>query len=115
MSDKNARKELTAQYKEREQIGGVYTITNTVTGKLLLKIAQDIKGSENRFNFAKQTNNCTELPLTKDWAQHGANSFVYEVKETLKKQPAQSTKEFKADLELLKEIWLDKLSGEEWY
>ncbi|MCL2336211.1 MAG: GIY-YIG nuclease family protein [Firmicutes bacterium] len=115
MPEQKTKKELQAQYKEREIIGGVYAIRNTLNNKMLLLAATDLQGSKNRFEFARKTGSCVDLKLQKDWTKQGAGSFAFEVLEELKKGAAQTAKEFKADIDVLKEIWLDKLSDRELY
>ena len=109
------KKELQAQYKEREIIGGICAIKNTLNNKMLLLVTTDLRGSKNRFEFSQQTGSCVDMKLQNDWNAHGRNAFTFEVLEELKKKEAQTMKEFKADMEVLKEIWLDKLSDKALY
>jgi hypothetical protein len=113
--ESKTKKELQAQYKERKVIGGVYTIRNTSNNKLLLEAATDLQGSKNRFDFAKSTGSCVNTKLYADWAKQGSGDFVLEVLEELEKGETQTDKEFKADVDLLREMWLEKLSGSELY
>ena len=115
MKDNKAKKDLIAQYKEREVIGGIYTIRNRLNDKLLLGVATDLQGSKNRFEFSQMTGSCIDLKLKSDWNKTGSEQFVFEVLEELKKGETQTEKEFKADLECLKELWLDKLSDCDFY
>jgi hypothetical protein len=113
MSDR--KKELKAQYKERKVIGGVFVIMNIATEKLLLDSTTDLQGSKNRFAFALQTGNCTDLKLQGDWARQGASAFVLEVLEELAKTETQTETEFSADIKCPKEMWAEKLAGKEFY
>lgn len=115
MKDSKTKKELQALYKEREIVGGVYVIKNTLNNKLLLEADTDLQGSKNRFEFAQKTGSCVDMKLQKDWAAQGCGQFVFEVLEELKKSETQTAADFKADVALLKEIWLEKLSGENLY
>ena len=115
-TDVSDKKKILAQYKEREIIGGVYLIRNTLNNKILLDVATDLQSIRNRFEFAQKTGSCVNPKLQKDWAEHGCGAFILEVSEQLVKGNAQSDSEFKADIEFLKEIWFDKLSvSEEFY
>jgi len=109
------KKELREQYKEREIIGGVYLIRNTRNGRILLEAAPDLGSAKNRFEFAQNTGSCVHMILQKDWSEHGCAAFSFEVLEELKKLDTQTKEEFKADVELLKEIWTEKYSNEELY
>ena len=115
MKDIDSKKELQSQYKEREVTGGVYVIRNTLNNKLLCEISLELSSTRNRFEFSLKTGSCVSMKLQKDWAKQGSGQFVFEVLEELKKGDTQTDAQFKADLELLKEIWLEKLSNEEFY
>ena len=113
--DKQVRKELLENYKEREVIGGIYAIRNTLNNKLYVDDAVNLQGAKNRFDFATETGTCIHLKLLDDWTEQSGSHFVFEVLEELKKGSVQSAEEFKADVETLKEIWLEKLSDEHLY
>lgn len=110
-----SKKELQAQYKEREVIGGVYAIKNTENGKILIDSAVNLQGIKNRFEFSQKTGSCVDMKLQKDWAEYGSAAFSFEVLEELKKGETQNDKEFKADVNMLKEMWLEKMTGENLY
>jgi len=109
------KKELQAQYKEREVIGGVYVIRNTLHNKLLLDAAVDLHGSKSRFDFAIKTGSCIHPKLQNDWLAQKGRQFEFEILDELKKGDIQTNKEFKADIDLMKEMWLEKLSAENFY
>lgn len=111
-----SRKDLIRQYKERQKIGGVYLIRNTLNGKLLLDATTDLQGIRNRFEFARKTGSCVDLKLQADWdKQGGGGAFAFETLEELEKGEAQTEAGFKADIQLLKEMWLEKLGGGDFY
>ncbi|MDR2560218.1 MAG: GIY-YIG nuclease family protein, partial [Holophagales bacterium] len=87
------KKELQAQYKDREIIGGVYIIKNELNGKILFAGSSDLQGSKNRFEFSKQTGSCVDMKLQKDWSKQGGEQFVFEVLEELKKGETQTAEE----------------------
>jgi hypothetical protein len=109
------KKELQAQYKEKKVIGGVYAIKNTQKNKLLVEAATDLRGGKNRFEFAKKTGSCVNMKLQADWKECGADKFVFEVLEELEKAETLTPAEFKAEVDLLKEMWLEKLSSSDLY
>jgi len=115
MKDNKTKKELVTQYKEREIIGGIYAIKNTLNDKLLFCAATDLHVKKNRFEFSQQTGSCIDLKLQSDWNKQGGEQFVFEVFEEIKKGETQTEEEFKADIDVLKEIWLDKLSDRDFY
>ena len=103
-----AKRQVRAAYKERVVAGGVYAITNTVTGKRLVEATQSLAASRNRFEFARTTGLAVALKLQRDWDTYGPEGFVFEVLEELKKGETQAQQEFANDLKLLKELWLEK-------
>jgi len=115
MNNNNRKKELLSQYKEREIVGGVYIIRNTLKNKVLLDAAIDLQGSKNRFEFSRKTGSCVYMKLQNDWAEQEKDQFAFEVLEELKKGETQTDKEFENDIGVLKEMWREKLSGEDLY
>ena len=113
--DKPTKKEMQIQYKERKVIGGAYAIKNTAKNTMLIDASSDVAGAENRFNFSVSTGSCVHPQLQNDWKEQNGKQFVFEVLEELEKGAAQSPAEFKADIEVLKQMWLEKLSGENLY
>jgi hypothetical protein len=111
----NAKKELISQYKEREVIGGVYVIRNTLNNKALFAATTDLRASKNRFDFSQKTGSCVDSKLQTDWSRQGGAAFVFEVLEDLNKGEKQSKEDFKDDIEVLEEMWLEELSGKDMY
>jgi len=109
------RKEMQLQYKDREVIGGVYVIRNLINNKLFLDASTDLPGSKNRFDFAQSSGSSVYLKLQKDWSEQGGGQFAFEVLEELKMGENQSHAEFKSEITLLKDMWYEKLSGENFY
>ena len=115
MNNSKSKKELQAQYREREIIGGVCAIRNTQNNKILLEATVNLHSSKNRFEFSQKTGSCVYLKLQNDWNEQGGDTFVFEILEELKKSDTQSERDFKADVDLLLEIWRDKLLGTVFY
>jgi hypothetical protein len=113
--DQPGKKELIAKYKERKIMGGVYTIKNGATGRNLLLPSQDLQGSKNRFEFAQKTGSCVHPRLKEDWEAYGGKAFSLEILEELEKMETQTPDEFKEDIRVLLEIWLEKSDPVEGY
>jgi hypothetical protein len=109
------KKEMLKQYKERYIIGGVYAIKNTLKNRLFLGDSTDIQGSKNRFEMSVKTGSCVNMKLQSEWKEQEGEHFVFEILEELKKGDAQSFVDFRADIGLLKQIWIEKLSGDGQY
>lgn len=105
------KKNLINQYKSRTKIGGVYAIKNNLLNKWYVDATPDLAAAENRFNFFGST----QMKVEQDYKAQKGEGFTFEVLEELKKGETQSDKEFKADLTLLKNIWLEKLSSQALY
>ena len=105
------KKELLNQYKSRAQVGGIYAIKNATLNKWYLDATPDLAAAKNRFQFFGPTKTKAE----QDYKAQNGVGFVFEVLEELKKNENQTDQDFQADLAMLKEIWLEKLSGQELY
>jgi hypothetical protein len=115
MKDKKTKKALRAQYEERTITGGIYIIKNTHSGQILLESTTDLQGSRNRFEFAQKTGAGVSMKLQRDWSNLGAESFEFEVLETLERAETQTGEAFAEDLDVLKDYWLEKLKEKLFY
>ncbi len=101
----NSRKAIRNEYKERKQLGGVYRITNTLSGQYLLGYAANLNSVQNRFQFSITTGSAPHPKLQKDWQELGPQTFTLEILEELEQQPGQSQAEFLDDLKTLEQLW----------
>ncbi|MBO0480930.1 GIY-YIG nuclease family protein [Candidatus Enterococcus courvalinii] len=104
------KKEMKMAYREREQIGGIYKISNTKSGTFWLDYAQDVLKVENRFEFMKKMNQPFSLIIAAEWKADGKDAFSFKIIETMKKKPEQSENEFKKDLIELLELKKEELA-----
>ena len=74
-----------------------------------------MQSAKNRFEFSRTTGSCVDLKLQSDWDRQGGGQFSFKVLEELEKGETQTEDNFKADIEILKEIWHDKLSDRDLY
>ncbi|MBU5335033.1 GIY-YIG nuclease family protein [Intestinibacter bartlettii] len=109
------RKQAIYEYKEKKTTGGVYKITNTQTGKSLIKGEIDLQSMQNRFNFSVSINSCLNIKLQKDWNQYGAKSFTFEVLEETEMKPEMDRRQFKKYLNELAEKYTENMPAEELY
>ena len=110
--DKLTKKDLREKYKNREVIGGVYRIVCT-SGNFWLKSCIDMQSAKNRFAFSVNMNSIPETSMLEDWKKFGADSFSLEVLEEIKKKETQTDEEFSDDVDLMFEIWSEKLNSTE--
>ena len=80
--------------------GGVCAVRNTATGRLLLLSAADPAARRKRFAFAASTGTPLLPALTDDWRRYGRDCFVFEVLETLTREPEQAEAQFRAELDV---------------
>ncbi len=113
--EKQNRKELILQYKNRKVTGGIYIIKNITNGKILLLSTTNLQGTKNRFEFSVKMGGCENLKLKEDWKEFGAGAFILEVLEELEKSEAQTQKEFEDDLKMLLSLWFEKFKPVKMY
>jgi len=102
------KKELINQYKQTVQPMGIFQIRNTITGKLFLGSAKDLRGIINSNRFQLKNGLHRNKELQKDFDEAGEKSFVFEIVDYL--QPAEDMKcDYTAELKMLEEMWLEKL------
>jgi hypothetical protein len=73
------RKKIINEYKECLLHGGVYTITNTQSGKYLIGHTANLKSVQNRFQFAITTGSTLHPKLKKDGVELGTQAFTLEI------------------------------------
>jgi len=106
--DPQNKKDLIAAYKQRAQIGGVYSVTNTKTGRSLVLASADIGGIRKRYEFAALTGGCFHPKLQKDAELFISGAFAVAVLEELEKKPTRTDREFAQDLDALLVLWLEQ-------
>ena len=109
------KKDLIAAYKQRAQIGGIYAVTNTITGRSLVLASADICGIRKRYEFAEATGGCFHPKLQQDAKTYGNGAFLFAVLEELEKKATQTDREFADDLDVLLGLWLEKYDRETLY
>lgn len=109
------RKQVIYEYKEKKTTGGVYKITNTETGKCLIKGEIDLKSMENRFNFSVSVNSCLNPKLQSDWKKYGPKSFKFEILKEIEMKPELDRRQFKKQLNELAEKYIEDMNPEDLY
>lgn len=103
------RKALQREYAEATKLGGIFLITNTVTGKLLLGSSTNLHGPLNKHRFMLAIDAHQNKPLQSDWNTYGETSFRLEIAESFKHRPDEPDFDLLGELELLEQIWIEKL------
>lgn len=111
-----SRREASREYRERAKPAGVFMIKNHANGKVFLGSSLNLEGPLNGHRFMLKIGQHRNAALQQDWDTFGAESFSFEVLETVtpSDDPGFNVSD---ELALLEEIWLEKLEpfGERGY
>ena len=113
--DKDKKREIVSEYKQRKTAGGVYKVTNTESGRYMLKAEVDLQSFQNRFNFSKKINSCLHPKMQKDFNQYGAEAFTLEFLEETVKKEDESDMGFRDRLKRMEEVWAEKFDRDKAY
>ncbi|WP_027400199.1 GIY-YIG nuclease family protein [Anaerovorax odorimutans] len=113
--DKETKKEIVSEYKQKKTTGGVYKITNTINGRYFIKAEIDLQSLQNRFEFNKKIGSCFNPKMKADFEEYGVDAFELEFLEELEKKNEESPKNFRDKLKKLEENWIEKLGLEKMY
>jgi hypothetical protein len=113
--DKQEKRRITAQYRERCRQGGVYVIRCRENGKRLLLSTTDMQGSINRFEFAQGSGGCVHPKLRPDWDRYGGKAFEFIVTETLEQKEAQTDTDFQREIETLMDMMISQAGTDALY
>ena len=104
------KKELQAQYKLLKPDMGIFAMINKSNAKYYLETTANLKGRINSTEFKLNAGGHPNQELQKDWQELGAQGFEIKVLEKIEYDEDESKTNYSDDLELLKMIWLEKLS-----
>jgi len=110
------RRAAKTEYKLSHRPMGVFQIVNKVNGKVIVDSSNNVPGKINRHKFALDHGSHASKSLQADWNELGEDAFEFETIEPV--EPREDvTYDYKADLEFLENLWLEKLEpyGEKGY
>ena len=81
--DKSRRKELTDQYKERPKALGVFAVRCAVSGEVWVSASRKLDTQQNGLFFSLRSGSLPNAAMLAAYKAHGAESFSYEVLETV--------------------------------
>ena len=113
--DKEKKREIVNEYKQKKTTGGVYKVTNTVNGRYLLKAEVDLQSFQNRFNFNQSMKGCLHPKMRKDYDEFGSEVYVLEFLEEVEKKEDESNMGFRDRLKRMEEAWAEKFDPEKAY
>ena len=102
------RKVCIRQYKETPRPAGMFRVRNTATEKSLVGSTANLPGMLNRHRFQLENGSHPSRELQADWNALGPDAFEFEVLDQLKPS-AEPDYHATEDLQVLKELWLEKL------
>jgi len=108
--EKQSRKTISEAYQQRVVIGGVFCIRCTDNDQTWVKKTTDMQGSKNRHAFSLATKSCPEPSMLTAWKEYGADAFIFDVLEELNKGENQTTAEFSNDIDVLYDMWKERLA-----
>ena len=111
--DTDIRRRLKDEYKHKLNIGAVYVLECSGNHRRWIKSTTDIQGIRNRFQFAASLKDCPDPVTRAECARYGTDSISLAVLEELQMKEGQTVKEFSDEIELLQELWTEKLLSDE--
>jgi hypothetical protein len=113
----SSKSEMKREYKEMPVEAGIFLITNTANGKVLLGSSTNLRGPLNKHRFMLSSRSHTNAALQRDWDTLGRDAFRFEIVAVIKPKPDDPTFSLRVELEALEEAWIAKLQpfGERGY
>lgn len=110
------KRELKTQYREAGPPMGVYAIRNLVNHRIFVGASLNVEGALNRHRFELRMKAHRNKRLLEDWLRWGADSFCFEVIDTLKRRDDPAFN-YTGELAALLAIWSEELDcqGERGY
>ena len=102
------RRALVRKYKETVLPAGVFVIRNTLNGRVYVAGSLDVEGAMNRARFELGLRSHRNKALLRDWVDHGAAHFSFEVIDRVKERDGPAF-DRAAELEKLLELWREEL------
>jgi len=102
------RKALVREYKETPRPAGVYRVTHAPSGRTLLGSSSDAPSMLNRIRAQLRMKGHPNPTLQADWGSDGPEAFSFEVLELLD-PPDRPDYDASDDLDILEELWVEKL------
>jgi hypothetical protein len=104
MSDKRA---LRNQYKEQKPAMGIFEIRNRISKRAYIDASLNLNGAMNRHRFELTMKTHRNRELQQDWLAHGAESFSFEVIDTIKPRDEPDI-DYRGELAALLDMWRDE-------
>jgi len=106
------KKELKSLYKQMKPQMGIFIIRSKSNNKCHIEATQDIKGTMNSTKFKLSAGIHPYRELQKEWTDLGEENFISEILDTLEYSKDDSKTDYTEDLDMLKTMWKEKLTGQ---
>ena len=106
------KKELQNQYKQFKPDMGIFAVINKNNGKHFLEATKNLKAKINSTQFQLKMGGHFNQALNKDLQALGPDGFEIKILEQLQYDDDGIKTDYSDDLELLKMIWVEKLTRE---
>ena len=103
------RRELKREYMETEKLIGAFKIVNKVNNKIFVGTGINLEAVFNSYRFQMTYGVLLQnRELSEDWKKYGEENFSFEIVDLIKQNPDPKYN-YKKDLEVLEELWLEEL------
>lgn len=111
------KKELKELYKQTKPQMGIFIVRSKLSNRCYIQATQDLRGVMNGAKARLGGGMHPYLELQKEWSEFGADSFSFEILETLEYDKDESKTDYTEELALLQMIWEENLAkdGMEFY
>ncbi|MGB4043815.1 MAG: GIY-YIG nuclease family protein [Thermacetogeniaceae bacterium] len=89
---------------------GIFAVINISSSKYYLQVTQNLKGMINSTRFKLDGGIHPNKELQKDWLEIGSVGFEIKILEKIEYDEDESKTDYTEELELLKMIWVDRLT-----
>ncbi|WDV44289.1 GIY-YIG nuclease family protein [Clostridiaceae bacterium M8S5] len=112
MYSKQDKKIMVRKFLDTKTPMGIYAIENLVNGKVYINAHTDVKSTLNSYKFRLKMNSLRIKELQREWNEYGEEAFEFKVLEYLKYDKKDEDRDYSDDLDILKTVWLERLSRE---
>lgn len=103
------KRQLKEEYKSTKLPMGILALRCIKNGNCYLKGSVNLKATENSLRFQLGMGNYPQKTLLSDWKEYGEAGFSFEVLDTLEYDKDETKTDYREDIEVLRQIWKDKL------
>ncbi|MBC2327678.1 GIY-YIG nuclease family protein [Listeria booriae] len=113
--DRDTKKKMINEYKQTKHRAGVYRFVSRETGKYVLAASMDLRGIQNKYQFAIKMKSPGALPwiMANEASKYGLDTIELEELELVDIKDEMTNDDIKEELEVILELWQEKLAESE--